>query len=183
MKDTKSKEFLSKLGDNSRFHVELCCTGSNVAHKVQRYIDLFVASELVSDVDEFILASSPRGLRSKTGGPNKSVHRRGRSGGVVNSKSATTPPKHTESENQYSFVVKQFCASTGVLVPDPFSLDTYSCLPRRHRRAKRQRAERLNPRKDCREREGERKRLISRAIPDRGHDTYFSRELSPWRLV
>jgi len=60
-----------------QFDVELCRIESNVAHKVQRYINLFVASELVSDVEEFILASSPRGLRSKAGGPNKSVHRRG----------------------------------------------------------------------------------------------------------
>jgi len=57
--------------------------------------------------------------------------------------------EYAESENQYSFVVKQFCASTGVLVPDPFSLVTQS---------KRQRAERLNPRKGRREREGEQER-------------------------
>ena len=29
----------------------LCSIGSNVAHKVRRYIQLFVASELVSDVE------------------------------------------------------------------------------------------------------------------------------------
>ncbi len=34
-----------------QFHVELCCIESNVAHKVRRYINLFVASELVSDVE------------------------------------------------------------------------------------------------------------------------------------
>jgi len=28
-----------------QFYVELCCIESNVAHKVQRYINLFVASE------------------------------------------------------------------------------------------------------------------------------------------
>ncbi len=28
-----------------QFHVELCCIESNVAHKVRRYIHLFVASE------------------------------------------------------------------------------------------------------------------------------------------
>jgi hypothetical protein len=33
-----------------QFHVELCCGGNNVAHKVRRYIHFFVASELVSDV-------------------------------------------------------------------------------------------------------------------------------------
>jgi len=38
-----------------RFHVELCCIENNVAHKVQRYINLFVASELVSDVLASIL--------------------------------------------------------------------------------------------------------------------------------
>jgi len=37
-----------------QFHAELCCTESNVAHKVRRYIHLFVASELVSDVEGFI---------------------------------------------------------------------------------------------------------------------------------
>jgi len=37
-----------------QFYVELCCIESNVAHKVQRYINLFVASELVSDVEGFI---------------------------------------------------------------------------------------------------------------------------------
>ncbi len=39
-----------------QFHVEFCCIESNVAHKVRRYIHLFVASELVSDVLAFILA-------------------------------------------------------------------------------------------------------------------------------
>ncbi len=34
-----------------QFHVELCCVESNVVHKVRRYIQLFVASELVSDVE------------------------------------------------------------------------------------------------------------------------------------
>jgi len=29
-----------------QFRVELCCIESNVAHKVRRYIHLFVASEL-----------------------------------------------------------------------------------------------------------------------------------------
>ena len=37
-----------------QFNVELCRIGSNVAHKVRRYIHLFVASELVSDVEGFI---------------------------------------------------------------------------------------------------------------------------------
>jgi hypothetical protein len=37
-----------------QFHVEYCCIESNVAHKVQRYINLFVASELASDVERFI---------------------------------------------------------------------------------------------------------------------------------
>jgi len=37
-----------------QFDVEFCCIGSNVAHKVRRYIHLFVASELVSDVEGFI---------------------------------------------------------------------------------------------------------------------------------
>ena len=32
----------------------LCSIGSNVAHKVRRYIQLFVASELVSDVERSI---------------------------------------------------------------------------------------------------------------------------------
>jgi len=41
-----------------QFHVELCCIGSNVAHKVQRYIKIFVASELVSDVLRFILGGT-----------------------------------------------------------------------------------------------------------------------------
>jgi hypothetical protein len=36
-----------------QFHVEHCCIESNVAHKVRRYIHLFVASELVSDVEGF----------------------------------------------------------------------------------------------------------------------------------
>jgi len=34
-----------------QFDVALCCTIDNVAHKVRRYIHLFVASELVSDVE------------------------------------------------------------------------------------------------------------------------------------
>ncbi len=33
--------------------------GSNVAHKVRRYIQLFVASELVSDVEWFPLTRTP----------------------------------------------------------------------------------------------------------------------------
>jgi len=33
-----------------QFDVGVCRIGSNVAHKVRRYIQLFVASELVSDV-------------------------------------------------------------------------------------------------------------------------------------
>jgi hypothetical protein len=37
-----------------QFHAELCCIASNVAHKVRRYIHLFVASELASDVEKFI---------------------------------------------------------------------------------------------------------------------------------
>jgi len=41
-----------------QFHVEFCCIESNVAHKVRRYIHLFVASELVSDVLGFILAKT-----------------------------------------------------------------------------------------------------------------------------
>jgi len=41
-----------------RFHVELCCIESNVAHKVRRYIHFFVASELVSEVEGFILAKT-----------------------------------------------------------------------------------------------------------------------------
>jgi hypothetical protein len=45
-----------------------CYSESNVAHKVQRYIKLFVAPELASDVLGFIPASSPCGLRSKAGG-------------------------------------------------------------------------------------------------------------------
>jgi len=36
---------------------------------------------------------------------SRSFHRRGRSGGVVNSKSATTPSKHAESENQDSLAI------------------------------------------------------------------------------
>ena len=35
-------------------HIGLCCIESNVAHKVQRYINLFVALELVSNVLGFI---------------------------------------------------------------------------------------------------------------------------------
>ena len=52
-----------------QFHAELCCIESNVAHlsacdhaqagKVRRYIQLFVASELASDVEELILAKTP----------------------------------------------------------------------------------------------------------------------------
>jgi hypothetical protein len=57
--------FLSKLGDIER-------QNQDAMHQ------FFVASELVSDVEGFIPASSLCGLRSKTGGPNKSVHRRGR---------------------------------------------------------------------------------------------------------
>ncbi len=37
-----------------QFRVELCCIESNVAHKVRRYIHLFVASELVSDIEGYI---------------------------------------------------------------------------------------------------------------------------------
>jgi hypothetical protein len=36
-----------------QFHVALCCVERNVAHKVRRYIHLFVASELVSDVEGY----------------------------------------------------------------------------------------------------------------------------------
>jgi len=36
-------------------HVELCLIEINVAHKVRRYIQLFVASEPISDVFGFIL--------------------------------------------------------------------------------------------------------------------------------
>jgi len=39
-----------------QFDVALCCIRDNVARKVRRYIHLFVASELVSDVLAFILA-------------------------------------------------------------------------------------------------------------------------------
>jgi len=38
-----------------QFNVGFCRIGSNVAHKVRRYIQLFVASELVSDVEWFPL--------------------------------------------------------------------------------------------------------------------------------
>ena len=41
-----------------QFHVEPCCIESNVAHKVRRYINLFVASELVSDVEGVIPEST-----------------------------------------------------------------------------------------------------------------------------
>jgi len=51
-----------------QFHAELCCIESNVAHlsacdhaqagKVRRYIHLFVASELVSDVEGVIPEST-----------------------------------------------------------------------------------------------------------------------------
>ena len=37
-----------------QFHIELSCIETNVAHKVRRYIQPFVASELVSDVEVFI---------------------------------------------------------------------------------------------------------------------------------
>ncbi len=37
-----------------QFDVALCCARDNVAHKVRRYIHLFVASELVSDVERFV---------------------------------------------------------------------------------------------------------------------------------
>jgi hypothetical protein len=37
-----------------RFNVELCRIGSNVVHKVRRYIHFFVASESISDVEGFI---------------------------------------------------------------------------------------------------------------------------------
>ncbi|MCK4598275.1 hypothetical protein KAU37_00395 [Candidatus Bipolaricaulota bacterium] len=38
-----------------QFDVALCRARDNVAHKVRRYIHFFVASELVSDVEGFIL--------------------------------------------------------------------------------------------------------------------------------
>ena len=38
-----------------QFNVGGCRIGSNVAHKVRRYIQLFVASELVSDVGRLLL--------------------------------------------------------------------------------------------------------------------------------
>ncbi len=38
-----------------QFNVGVCRIGSNVAHKVRRYIQLFVASELASDVGRFPL--------------------------------------------------------------------------------------------------------------------------------
>ena len=38
-----------------QFDVPRCCTSDNVAHKVRRYIHLFVASELVSDVERLSL--------------------------------------------------------------------------------------------------------------------------------
>ena len=41
-----------------QFYVELCCSESNVVHKVRRYVPLFVASELVSDVLAFIHAKT-----------------------------------------------------------------------------------------------------------------------------
>jgi hypothetical protein len=41
-----------------QFRVELCYIESNVAHKVRRYIHLFVASEPVSDVEGFIPEST-----------------------------------------------------------------------------------------------------------------------------
>ena len=44
-----------------QFHVELCCIENNVAHKVQRYINLFVAPELASDVLGFILSENSCG--------------------------------------------------------------------------------------------------------------------------
>ena len=108
-----------------QFHAGLCCTESNVANlsalwtrqagKMPRYINLFVVSELVSDVLGFIPASSPCGLRSKAGGRTE----------VFTAEGA----EYAESENQYSFVsfvVKQFCTSTRGLALDPFSLVTHS---------------------------------------------------------
>ena len=96
-----------------QFYVVLCCIESNVAHKVQRYIHLFVASGachawLVSDVEGVIPASSPCGLRSKAGGRTEVFSAEG--------------TEYAESENQdsfvlfVSFVVKQFCTSARVLV-------------------------------------------------------------------
>ena len=41
--------------------IRRCCSESNVAHKVQRYFKLFVASELVSDVLGFILSENSCG--------------------------------------------------------------------------------------------------------------------------
>ena len=41
--------------------IRRCCSESNVAHKVQRYFKLFVASELVSDVFGFILSENSCG--------------------------------------------------------------------------------------------------------------------------
>ena len=37
-----------------QFYVGLCCIESNVAHKVRRYIHLFVAPDLVSDIKGII---------------------------------------------------------------------------------------------------------------------------------
>ena len=52
---------LTGVGLHATVHIELCCIESNVAHKVQRYIHLFVASELVSDVLGFILIENSCG--------------------------------------------------------------------------------------------------------------------------
>ena len=115
-----------------QFHVERCCIESNVAHKVRRYIHLFIApggvintkrsitppKELASDVEGVIPASSPCGLRSKAGGRT----------GAFTAEGA----EYAKSEKQdsfvlfVSFVVKQFCTPARVLVLHPFSLITHS---------------------------------------------------------
>ena len=43
-----------------QFDLPLCRIGRNVAHRVRRYICLFVASELVSDVESFTIDQERR---------------------------------------------------------------------------------------------------------------------------
>jgi len=148
-----------------QFYAGLYCTESNVAHKVQRYTNLFVASRRASRSWSPTLRGLFLPLLLAGCGARPEARTE-----VFTAEGA----EYAESENQYSFVVKQFCTSTGVSVPAPCPLVTHS---------KRQRAERLNPCKDRRELEGERKRRSSWVIPDRGHNTCLSRQLSPWRLV
>jgi len=48
---------MSPTANMNRAFIERYCSESSIAHKVQRYIKLFVASELVSDVLGFILGA------------------------------------------------------------------------------------------------------------------------------